>query len=937
MAVTASMSATVKSVLSADTSAAFLPSVQLVLRSKVLSPNSLPRERVVHLDDGLTAPRVGNRDREDEPWAFDAREYLRALLVGKTVNFQITRTISTTTPPLEFARVFFTQPDGEQLDVGLAVVKAGWAKLRDSPKGAADGDEDPRRAEFVQAEEEAKVMARGMWATSGPPEQHVNFSMPEDPSTFLAQYKGQPLDAIIEAVPNGSTVRARLLLSPTHHQVVGVGLAGVRAPRAGNLSSAESSAPTGEEFGDEARFFVETRLLQRMITITLLSLPTPAVAPSAFNSLGPAATPAPATMFIGTVAHPAGNIAALLIATGLARIVDWHAGFLSQSPTPGMMAELRKAEAEAKGARRGVWKSLPAATPTAAAQAAQHEKERKFEGVVTRVWGADMLSIVKTGETKERRIQLASVRQPKLNDPKVGGLQAEGKELMRKKLIGKSVNVNIDYVKPAEGDYEARECATIRVAGGANVAEILVEKGLLHVIRHRQGDEQRSSDYDKLLAAEAKALAETKGVHSGKEYPVGRIIDASESAQKAAPFLSSFKRQGRAAGVVDYVAAGSRFKVFIPKQDIKLTLVLSGIRAPRTARNASEKSEPFGAEAAQFAGRKCMQKDVEILIDSADKSGGFIGKMFLGKDDFAVLLVKEGLARVDEYAAEKGAKDLVEAQDEAKRNKKGIWSNYDAAADAADAAVASSEPAVARREYVDVVVSDVRGSADSPFSFAVQVLGSNGSIPELERLMSELTVFHEGTSGDPTPANFLPRNNDLVSAKFSQDDVWYRARIRRANPAKKEAEVLYVDYGNSETIPYSRLRPLAAQFKSLESQAKDATLSFVTLLDHSTEYGLEAQDRFRDLCEGRQLVANVDARDPGLLHLSLFDPNDPESAKGHEASINVQLVREGYARVDQKSRFRQAYPQVVKALERATEQAKRDRAGAYELGDIFED
>ena len=51
-------------------------------------------------------------------------------------------------------------------------------------------------------------------------------------------------------------------------------------------------------------------------------------------------------MFLGTVHHPAGNIAALLLSTGLAKIVDWHAGFLSQSPTPSMMAELRKAEGE---------------------------------------------------------------------------------------------------------------------------------------------------------------------------------------------------------------------------------------------------------------------------------------------------------------------------------------------------------------------------------------------------------------------------------------------------------------------------------------------------------------------------------------------------------------------------------------------------------------
>jgi hypothetical protein len=56
----------------------------------------------------------------------------------------------------------------------------------------------------------------------------------------------------------------------------------------------------------------------------------------------------------------------------------------------------------------------------------------------------------------------------------------------------------------------------------------MIEKGLVSVVRHRQGDEQRSSEYDKLMGAEAKAIAEAKGVHSGKEFPLGRIIDASE-------------------------------------------------------------------------------------------------------------------------------------------------------------------------------------------------------------------------------------------------------------------------------------------------------------------------------------------------------------------------------------------------------------------------
>ena len=40
---------------------------------------------------------------------------------------------------------------------------------------------------------------------------------------------------------------------------------------------------------------------------------------------------------------------------------------------------------------------------------------------------------------KSTMLQLSSVRQPRASDPKLAGLQAEGKELLRKKLIGKHV------------------------------------------------------------------------------------------------------------------------------------------------------------------------------------------------------------------------------------------------------------------------------------------------------------------------------------------------------------------------------------------------------------------------------------------------------------------------------------------------------------------
>ena len=62
----------------------------------------------------------------------------------------------------------------------------------------------------------------------------------------------------------------------------------------------------------------------------------------------------------------------------------------------------------------------------------------------------------------------------------------------------------------------------------SNIAEALISKGLATCLRHRQDDDQRSSCYDDLLAAEARAAKNTKGVHSKKEAPMHRVADVSQ-------------------------------------------------------------------------------------------------------------------------------------------------------------------------------------------------------------------------------------------------------------------------------------------------------------------------------------------------------------------------------------------------------------------------
>jgi staphylococcal nuclease domain-containing protein 1 len=86
--------------------------------------------------------------------------------------------------------------------------------------------------------------------------------------------------------------------------------------------------------------------------------------------------------------------------------------------------------------------------------------------------------------------------------------------------------------------------------------------------------------------------------------------------------------------------------------------------------------------------------------------------------------------------------------------------------------------------------------------------------------MKEFSQYHKTVA--PT-AGFVPKSNDLVSAKFS-DGQWYRARVRRVSAVKKEAEVTFIDYGNQDTVGFSDIRPLDPRFRSLPGQAHDARL-----------------------------------------------------------------------------------------------------------------
>lgn len=100
-----------------------------------------------------------------------------------------------------------------------------------------------------------------------------------------------------------------------------------------------------------------------------------------------------------------------LVASGLARVVDWHAGMLSSI---GGMERLRAAEKAAKEKRLCLYANTP--VPASAGKSngtASTNQSQTFDATVVRVWSGDQVSVVEKDTNTERRLQLSSTRGPK--------------------------------------------------------------------------------------------------------------------------------------------------------------------------------------------------------------------------------------------------------------------------------------------------------------------------------------------------------------------------------------------------------------------------------------------------------------------------------------------------------------------------------------------
>lgn len=368
------------------------------------------------------------------------------MVVGKVVQFKI----------------LYSIPTGVKRDYGTVVlqtgeslpdasVSEGWVKLRDDAGRKDESEESKRLLDLLELEEaRAKAASKGLWAPEGGKIENYDLQNRND---FLEEWKGKSLESIVERVVTGDRMIARLLLSATRHLQTLILVAGIRAPMTKRTNTSDGKEVPAEPFGTEAQQFVETRLLQRSVKVEVLG-------------------DSPQGQLICVVRHPNGSIAEFLLKAGLARCTDHHSTLLG-----GEMTVLRQAEKHAKENKIGLFKGHVNTKDSAAGAS---------DATVTRVQTADTIYLRNKSGT-ETRATLSSIRQPKPTDSKQAPFQADSKEFLRKKLIGKHVRVTVDGTKPASEGYEEREVVTVSL-NNKNVALMLVEAGYASVIRHRRDD-----------------------------------------------------------------------------------------------------------------------------------------------------------------------------------------------------------------------------------------------------------------------------------------------------------------------------------------------------------------------------------------------------------------------------------------------------------------
>ncbi|NXJ02847.1 TDRD1 protein, partial [Psophia crepitans] len=177
--------------------------------------------------------------------------------------------------------------------------------------------------------------------------------------------------------------------------------------------------------------------------------------------------------------------------------------------------------------------------------------------------------------------------------------------------------------------------------------------------------------------------------------------------------------------------------------------------------------------------------------------------------------------------------------------------------------------------------SGVVSCIQSPDNFFCQQIHSARQLAELQVSLNE----HCGKL--PSSPAFHPAAGNVCCAQFTEDNLWYRAAVI-ACVSEDTLLVGYIDYGNFEVLPLTRLRPMIPRLMDLPAQAIRCTLAGVKPLLGS--WSSKAISSVKQLVKDKVFTIKVVDKENYRSVVELVD-----ASVTPVINISSHLIEKGYA------------------------------------------
>ncbi|XP_056643131.1 tudor and KH domain-containing protein homolog [Diorhabda sublineata] len=208
-------------------------------------------------------------------------------------------------------------------------------------------------------------------------------------------------------------------------------------------------------------------------------------------------------------------------------------------------------------------------------------------------------------------------------------------------------------------------------------------------------------------------------------------------------------------------------------------------------------------------------------------------------------------------------------------------------------------------------MSPIPGQPETPFEiyvsamvdpsrFWVQIVGPKAT--ELDCLVEEMTEYYGKPENRALHVLGEVKQGDLVAATFLYDKKWYRAEVLKIIESEsKQAELYYVDYGDTDTVLCTDLYELRTDFLRLHFQAIECFLARVE--PNGESWSEEAVDRFEEwthVAQWKKLSAKMNGysvreKTRAKREGSPVPGVDLYGIEEHDIDIAEELVKSGLA------------------------------------------